>query len=550
MWALDTGELYAVTLAGYLVCGEITNTGMLKYPENVKVITAVEYDNYLGTVKVTFNTNEGTAIDPVVIGYDTKLTAPATPEREHYSFLGWYTDEALTTEFSFDTPVTSDITLYAKWKLNEFTVTFDANYGTTSVNTMEVIYGEAYGDMPVPTRTGYTFNGWYTAKKGGTKITAETVVTAAANHTLYAQWTVNAYKATWNTGTGYTITVKRTSSPCAEAPIGILSSGDAIYYGDVLSITYAAKTGYTLGGKGKTSITVTGNVTSSDIYTSATVNSYTVSWSTGTGYTITVKRTSSPLKGASTGTLANNATVYYGDVLSVTYTANTGYTLGSTGKTSITVTGNVTKDDIYASASANSYTYKVVYKSSNGTDLGGTEVTNKFATTNTISAPAKTGYVTPDSQSVKWDATSKTITFTYKPASVSFTTKTGKATTTPTVTFSAEVQFRNRTATSIEMRIVWTDTMAAYGYNAQAHKFDATFNGVSAGRTQIASYYTWENSASYARSETGTSSWVTVSVSATTTSVSVSVQHLQTNIPGTVLSKDYSGTWTISIPTY
>ena len=256
----------------YLVYGTITNTGMLKYPENVRTLTEEEYEKYLSTVTVAFNTNGGSDISAIIADYDTRIEAPAAPVKEHYSFLGWYTDEALTTEFSFNTPVTADMTLYAKWKLNEFTVSFDANGGSSATASKEVIYGEAYGTLPAPTRTGYTFNGWFTTQTGGTKITADTVVTAATNHTLYAQWTVNAFTATWNTGTGYTIAVNRTSSPNKGAATGALKSGDAIYYGDVLSITYTKADYYKITSKGSTSITVTGNITKDNIYATAKLN--------------------------------------------------------------------------------------------------------------------------------------------------------------------------------------------------------------------------------------------------------------------------------------
>ena len=112
------------------------------------------------------------------------------------------------------------------------------------------------------------------------------------------------------------------------------------------------------------------------------------------------------------------------------------------------------------------------------------------------------------------------------------------------------MQYQNRTATSIQIRVYWKDTIAAGGYNAQAHKFDASCNGVSAGRTTLTNYYDWQNAVSYARSAEKYSAWMTVPVSATTTSVSVTVKHVQTNVPGTVLSTDYSATWTVPIPTY
>ncbi len=304
-------------------------------------------------------------------------------------------------------------TEYTRYLAGTYTLTFDANGGSVSETQKTVYYGEVIGSLPSPTRTGYAFEGWYTAKTGGTKITSTTVSTFDANTTVYAHWNPNAYTATWNTVTGCTITVKRTSSPYAGAATGSLTSGATVYYGDILSITYTANTGYTLKTKGKTSITVTGNVTPSDIYATVTVNSYTASWSTGTGYTITVKRTSSPKAGAATGNLTSGATVNYSDVLSVTYTASTGYSIATHGKTSITVTGNVTASDIYATATPNNYTYTVKYVSVNGTNLGSDSVTKAFGTTNTITPPGKYGYITPPAQTVKWDSTSKTITFKY-----------------------------------------------------------------------------------------------------------------------------------------
>jgi len=67
-------------------------------------------------------------------------------------------------------------------------VTFDPNGGSVSDNNKTVYYGETYGDLPTPTRTGYTFDGWYTAASGGSKVTASTTVTTASNHTLHAHW--------------------------------------------------------------------------------------------------------------------------------------------------------------------------------------------------------------------------------------------------------------------------------------------------------------------------------------------------------------------------
>ncbi|MBQ6268265.1 MAG: InlB B-repeat-containing protein [Clostridia bacterium] len=69
------------------------------------------------------------------------------------------------------------------------TVTFNPNGGTVSPTSKTVTNGSGYGALPTPTRSGYSFDGWFTAASGGTLVTATTQVTASANHTLYAHWT-------------------------------------------------------------------------------------------------------------------------------------------------------------------------------------------------------------------------------------------------------------------------------------------------------------------------------------------------------------------------
>lgn len=81
-------------------------------------------------------------------------------------------------------------------------ITFDPNGGSATDTTKTVYYGQLYGELPVPTRANYTFAGWYTAKDGGTEITAETAVTALVNQTLYARWTPNKFTLTYNANGG------------------------------------------------------------------------------------------------------------------------------------------------------------------------------------------------------------------------------------------------------------------------------------------------------------------------------------------------------------
>ena len=362
--------------------------------------------------------------------------------------------------------------------LTSFVVTFDSNGGTVDVQEKRVYYGQTYGDLPVPTRTGYTFDGWYTEQAGGTKITAETVVLAVSNQTLFAHWTAKEYKVSWNEVSNCTITVNRDMSPYANAATGILTNGD---------------------------------------------------------------------------------TIYYGDILSVIYTAHNGYYLDNHGKTSIEVVGDVTGEDIKADAKPLDITYYIVYKSSNGTDLGSTEVTNKYGTTNTITAPAKSGYITPDSQTVTWDsASSKTITFTYTPSSIA----TSQYLTSGTwwnanypgtgITYSVNAEYQNRTANSVQVRIVWTQTIksAMFGYN-QFFYCSMWHNGTNRGNTgnvKIASTSTWPaHGTSHTGSVTVSSGWVTVSLDTTNaTQVSIACDWWTEGI-------SQSGSWSgknISIPAY
>ncbi len=100
-------------------------------------------------------------------------------------------------------------------------VTFNANGGTVSPASQTVTFGSAYGTLPTPSRKGYQFDGWYTAKTGGTKVDEDTIVTTFGGHTLYAHWTVKRYMITFDAtgGKGYFINKYVTyGEPYGELP--------------------------------------------------------------------------------------------------------------------------------------------------------------------------------------------------------------------------------------------------------------------------------------------------------------------------------------------
>ena len=80
---------------------------------------------------------------------------------------------------------------FNKYLKGVFTVSFNANEGIVNESSKTVVYGSTYGSLPTPTRDYYTFDGWYTAKTDGNKITESSVFNSAENVTLYAHWTKN-----------------------------------------------------------------------------------------------------------------------------------------------------------------------------------------------------------------------------------------------------------------------------------------------------------------------------------------------------------------------
>ena len=72
-------------------------------------------------------------------------------------------------------------------------VEFEPINGVCDLENKSVTYQSSYGELPKPIRTGYVFDGWYTAAEGGTLVTSDTIVTATEDHTLYAHWSHDTF---------------------------------------------------------------------------------------------------------------------------------------------------------------------------------------------------------------------------------------------------------------------------------------------------------------------------------------------------------------------
>ncbi|WP_407269434.1 InlB B-repeat-containing protein [Radiobacillus sp. PE A8.2] len=160
---------------------------------------------------VTFDSNGGTEIDSKKVTYDTTVSEPTEPTRTGYTFEGWHSDAELETAYAFDTKIKDDTTLYAKWTINTFEVTFK-DYDGDTLTTDTVDYGSSATAPSNPTRTGYTFNGW---DKDFDRITSALTVTA--------QYTINQYTITFDSNQGtdiasQTVDFNTTATKPAESP--------------------------------------------------------------------------------------------------------------------------------------------------------------------------------------------------------------------------------------------------------------------------------------------------------------------------------------------
>ena len=195
---LPTATNGAKTLEGWYTAAEggtrIGTAGDSYTPTADIELFAQWSDNTL----VTFDGNGGTAgtnsatYDP---GDGTPITLPTAAWVGH-QFNGWYTAASGGTKVGDAganyTP-TEPVTLFAQW--TAYTVSFDGNGATNPAALSAGSNGSV--TLPTPTRTGYTFNGWYTAASGGTKVgNGGASYTPTADVTLHAQWTLQTFTVT------------------------------------------------------------------------------------------------------------------------------------------------------------------------------------------------------------------------------------------------------------------------------------------------------------------------------------------------------------------
>lgn len=139
--------------------------------------------NGTGTTKLASKTEKPTPKDGVINAYyniNEELSYTLTKNTQYT-----YRFEATIDGTTYYSPYYT----FTTGPNQGYTVTFNANGGSCSTTSKKVANGAQYGSLPTPTKTYYTFNGWYTTSTGGTKILSSTVASLSGNQTLYAHWT-------------------------------------------------------------------------------------------------------------------------------------------------------------------------------------------------------------------------------------------------------------------------------------------------------------------------------------------------------------------------
>jgi uncharacterized repeat protein (TIGR02543 family) len=290
-----------LTRTGYVFKGWQLNNTNYEAGKNYSDTYLTETD--YGTVKVTavwepitytlsFDSNGGNGeMLSQTLTYDDKWTFGKNKfSRTGYNFKCWntkkdgsgvsYNNESSGNEDrtqNFASEQDAVVTLYAQWNPIPYTIVFDSNGGTGTMNNMDVYYNTSSSAECAFTRTGYEFAGWSVKKEDGSfsKITKFGGLTSEANTkvTVYAQWTANTYKVSFDTNGG-TETADKTCTydesfvlPENTAKTGYTFAG--------WSRSSTAKTADYQGGEEVTNLATGGEIT---LYAVWNPNSYVISY--------------------------------------------------------------------------------------------------------------------------------------------------------------------------------------------------------------------------------------------------------------------------------
>lgn len=193
-----------------------------KMEGNVTIYAKWNVNSY----SINYVTNGAAQITADRFDFGSEIQLPETPTKTGYEFIGWYTDAELEEEFTLTTMPAKDITLYAAWDANDFTIKFVSQDEEVEALRQVVEYGQKVTQPENPVREGYTFKGWYLEEEA---YDFSTIITEEV--TLTAKWEINSYKVTYDTVGG---------SEIAEETY--------TYHANLVEPTRPTKLGYVFGG--------------------------------------------------------------------------------------------------------------------------------------------------------------------------------------------------------------------------------------------------------------------------------------------------------------
>ncbi len=214
----DTISLPAVgyTRSGYTFSGWATSSvGTVVYTDQASYTMGSSdvtlYAVWQSTVQymVSFDKNDSAATGSMLSQWitqgQTENLDPNGYSKEGWSFVGWSMTSSGSIAYVDQAPFTmgsNHVPLYALWKINDYTITFDKNdeLAEGEMEDQEIIYGETENlNANVLSRKGYSFSGWSTTPDGGIEYTDQSEFTmGSADLTLYAQWEANDYIISFN----------------------------------------------------------------------------------------------------------------------------------------------------------------------------------------------------------------------------------------------------------------------------------------------------------------------------------------------------------------
>lgn len=142
---------------------------------------------------VSFNDDNTSNSDPASLQVDSgsTFTFPSAGSKTGYYYYWYNPSFGYYNGGSTSPTVTSAQSWTAVWIANDYTLYYNANGGSVSPSSKTVTYNSSIGTLPTPTRSGYSFAGWYTSISGGSQVTSSTTYSTAGDSTIYARWTAN-----------------------------------------------------------------------------------------------------------------------------------------------------------------------------------------------------------------------------------------------------------------------------------------------------------------------------------------------------------------------